>query len=64
MVLNIFVDRHYKGDPGDAEPGQSTTTSQVLFNIARKAALQCTFSAKPDGAAEQRGGMSFVFILE
>jgi hypothetical protein len=26
--------------------------------------LQCTFSAKPDGAAEQKGEMTFVFILE
>ena len=64
VVLNIFVDRQGKVTRVTQNLDKSTTTSQVLFNIARKAALQCTFSAKPDGAAEQRGEMSFVFILE
>jgi hypothetical protein len=43
---------------------KSTTTSQALFNIAKKAALQCTFTAKPDAPNEQVGLMVFVFQLQ
>ncbi|MCB0791472.1 MAG: hypothetical protein H6595_08185 [Flavobacteriales bacterium] len=64
VVLNIFVDRGGKVTRVTPNLDKSTTTSQVLFGIARKAALQCSFSAKPDGAAEQRGEMTFIFILE
>ncbi|MCB0794645.1 MAG: hypothetical protein KDB88_07900 [Flavobacteriales bacterium] len=64
VVLNIFVDRLGKVVRVTQNLDKSTTTSQVLFNIAKKAALQCSFNAKPDAAAEQRGEMTFVFILE
>lgn len=64
MALDIFVDRTGKVTRVAFNLDRSTTTSQVLFNLAKKAALQCTFSAKPDGAAEQKGEMTFVFILE
>lgn len=64
VALDIFVDRTGKVTRVAFNLDRSTTTSQVLFNLAKKAALQCTFSAKPDGAAEQKGEMTFVFILE
>jgi hypothetical protein len=64
VALDIFVDRNGKVTRAIQNLDRSTTTSQVLFNLARKAALQCTFSAKPDGPAEQKGEMTFVFILE
>ena len=64
VALDIFVDRTGKVTRVAFNLDRSTTTSQVLFNLARKAALQCTFSAKPDGPAEQKGEMAFVFILE
>ena len=64
VALDIFVDRTGKVTRVALNLDRSTTTSQVLFNLAKKAALQCTFSAKPDGAAEQKGEMAFVFILE
>lgn len=64
VALDIFVDRTGKVTRVAFNLDRSTTTSQVLFNLAKKAALQCTFTAKPDGPAEQKGEMTFVFILE
>lgn len=64
VVLNIFVDRSGKVTRVTQNLDKSTTTSQALYNIARKAAMACSFTPKPDGAAEQKGEMTFVFILE
>ncbi|NUQ16718.1 MAG: hypothetical protein HUU33_15510 [Flavobacteriales bacterium] len=64
VVLNIFVDRSGKVTRVTQNLDKSTTTSQTLFNIARKAAMACAFTPKPDAAAEQKGEMTFVFILE
>lgn len=64
VSLDIFVDRTGKVTHVVQNLDRSTTTSQVLFNLARKAALQCTFSAKPDGPAEQKGEMTFIFELQ
>lgn len=64
VALNIWVDRTGKVTRVTQNLDKSTTTSQVLFNLAKKAALQCTFTPKPDAAAEQKGEMTFVFILE
>lgn len=64
VVLNIWVDRAGKVLRVAPNLTKSTTNSQTLFNIAKKAALQCTFTPKADAAAEQVGEMTFVFILE
>lgn len=64
VALDIFVDRTGKVTHVALNLDRSTTTSQTLFNLARKAALQCTFSPKPDGPVEQKGDMTFIFILE
>lgn len=64
VVLDIFVDRQGKVTRVAFNLAKSTTTSQTLFNIAKKAAMQCTFTPNPSGAAEQKGEMSFTFILQ
>ncbi len=64
VALDIFVDRTGKVTHVSMNLDRSTTTSQVLYNLAKKAALECTFSPKPDGPAEQKGDMTFIFILE
>ncbi len=64
VALNIWVDRNGKVTRVSQNLDKSTTTSQALFSIARKAALQCTFTAKPDAPAEQVGLMVFVFQLQ
>jgi hypothetical protein len=64
VALNIWVDRNGKVTRVSQNLDKSTTTSQALFNIAKKAALQCTFTAKPDAPNEQVGLMVFVFQLQ
>ena len=62
--LNIWVDREGKVTRVTQNLDKSTTTSQVLFNIAKRGALQCTFSARTDVPAEQMGLLVFIFELE
>ncbi|MBK8226191.1 MAG: hypothetical protein IPK70_03320 [Flavobacteriales bacterium] len=64
VALNIWVDRDGKVTRVSQNLDKSTTTSSVLFNIAKKGALQCTFSARADGPAEQMGLLVFIFELE
>lgn len=61
VVLTIKVDRNGKVTDARENLSKSNTTSQVLFNIAKKAAYQVSFTAKPDGAFEQQGEMTFIF---
>lgn len=64
VVVDIIVDR--RGKVIKATPGGkgSTTTSPHLFRKAKDAALKTEFSQNPDAPEEQRGQMTFVFILE
>ncbi|MBK6542165.1 MAG: hypothetical protein IPG10_12990 [Flavobacteriales bacterium] len=64
VVLTIFVDRSGKVTRTALNLDKSTTTNQTLVQMAKKAALESTFTPKADAAAEQRGEMTFVFILE
>ncbi len=64
VALDIFVDRNGQVTHVSMNLDRSTTTSQELFNLARKAALQCRFTPNPNGPAEQKGEMTFIFILE
>lgn len=63
VVVDIIVDKH--GKVIRATPGArgSTTASSLLYKKAKDAALQTQFSAKPNAAEEQKGQMTFIFIL-
>ncbi len=61
VVVTIKVDRNGKVTDARDNLSKSNTTSQVLFNIAKKAARQATFTVKADGPYEQQGEMTFVF---
>lgn len=63
VVVDIIVDRY--GKVVRANPGArgSNTTSSILYKKAREAALETKFNANPDIAEEQKGTMTFVFIL-
>ena len=63
VVVDIIVDQ--KGKVLRATPGArgSTTTSPVLYKRAKEAALRTLFSANPDAAEQQKGQMTFTFIL-
>ena len=63
VVLNIWVGRDGSVIRTTQNLGESTTTSQHLFNLAKKAALKAKFNQSPDSAPEQRGKMTFIFIL-
>ncbi len=64
VVLKIWVDR--RGNVFKAEPilSQCTTTSEYLFGLAKKAAMQNQYDSKPEAAPEQVGKMTFKFILK
>jgi periplasmic protein TonB len=61
VVISIKVDRDGKVTDARDNLSKSNTTSQVLFNIAKKAARQASFTTKPDGPYEQQGEMTFIF---
>lgn len=63
VVVDIIVDRY--GNVLRANPGArgSTTTNNMLYKKAKEAALKTKFNANPNAAAEQKGQMTFKFIL-
>ncbi len=63
VVVDIIVDKY--GKVLRATPGArgSTTTSGVLYRKAKDAALKYKFNANPDAAEEQKGQITFIFIL-
>ena len=63
VVLYIWVGRDGSVLRTAQNLGESTTTSQHLFNLAKNAALKAKFNQSPDSAPEQKGKMTFIFIL-
>jgi len=63
VVLNIYVDQHGKVIRTTPFLAGSTTTSQALFNLADKMAKSARFESDPNGRPEQKGKMTFVFVL-
>jgi len=63
VVVDIIVDKN--GKVLRANPGArgSTTTSRILYKKAKEAALSTKFNASPNSAEEQKGQMTFIFIL-
>ena len=63
VVLNIWVNRNGKVTRTSRNLRLSNTNSDELFTLADKAARKAKFNAKPDAAVEQKGTMTFHFIL-
>lgn len=63
VVVDIIVDKY--GKVIRATPGArgSTTTNANLEKKAKEAALNTKFNANPRAAEEQKGQMTFIFIL-
>ena len=63
VVVDIIVDKY--GKVIRATPGArgSTTTSAILEKKAKEAALRTKFNSNPSAAEEQKGQMTFIFIL-
>jgi periplasmic protein TonB len=64
VVVNFTVDKSGRVTSVTHNLGKSTTTSQVLFNLVKNAVQKIPFSPDPNATTEQRGEMTFVFILE
>lgn len=64
VVVEIKVDKF--GNVIDAIPGArgSTTTSSNLYRKAKEAAMKAKFSQSPAGVEEQRGTITFVFVVQ
>ncbi len=63
VVVDIVVDKY--GKVIKATPGArgSTTTNPTLYKQAKEAALKAKFTKKLDALTDQKGTMTFVFIL-
>jgi hypothetical protein len=63
VVVDIVVDKY--GKVIKATPGArgSTTTNPTLYKMAKEAALKAIFTPKLDAPTDQKGTMTFVFIL-
>ena len=63
VVVEIVVDKN--GKVIKATPGArgSTTTNPTLYKMAKQAALKARFNVKSNTSHEQKGQMTFVFIL-
>ena len=64
VVVTIIVDR--KGNVVRASPGTrgTTTSAKNLWAKAKKAALEAQFSSNLYSPEEQRGSITFIFVLE
>lgn len=64
VVVDITVDKF--GTVINANPGGrgSTTSSANLYRKAKEAAMKAKFSPSPEGVEEQRGTITFVFIVQ
>lgn len=63
VVLNIYVGRNGKVIRTTPFLSGSTTTSQALFNLADKMAKSAVFESDANAPPEQKGQMTFVFVL-
>ncbi|MDA0714837.1 MAG: energy transducer TonB [Bacteroidetes bacterium] len=64
VVLNIWVDKSGKVTRTSPNLSESNTTSQYLFNLAKSAAMNAKFNADPSAAVEQKGKLTFFFLLQ
>lgn len=64
VVVEVSVDR--EGKVTQAIPGSkgSTTLDEYLLKVAKEAALEARFEAKPEAPAVQKGTITYNFILK
>ena len=64
VMVTIIVDRN--GDVVRATPGTrgTTTSDKNLWSKAKKAAMTAKFSSNLYSPEEQRGSITFIFVLE
>ncbi len=62
--VDIIVDKY--GKVVRASPGArgSTTTSQILYKIAKEAAMSTKFNVNPQAPEQQKGQIVFTFLVK
>ncbi|HRY98076.1 MAG TPA: TonB family protein [Bacteroidales bacterium] len=64
VVVNIWVDRYGKVTKAVAGARGTTTASPVLRRLAEEAALRARFNAQMDAPEEQRGTITYHFLIK
>lgn len=64
VVLDIWVSPDGKVQRTSQNTGLSTTLDQSLVGLARRAALESSFFPDPKAREDQKGTMTFIFILQ
>ena len=64
VVVEVSVDRSGKVIEAVAGTKGSTTLDEYLLKVAKDAAMQARFDAKPDAPLIQKGTITFSFILK
>lgn len=63
VVIDIVVDKYGTVTSATGPGRNSTTTSSVLVRKAKEAALKTKFNPSPTGVEEQRGSITYNFLL-
>ena len=63
VVIAIWVDQHGRVTRAEYQPKGSNTSNGYLVNQARSAALKARFNASPDAPEEQKGTITYHFVL-
>ena len=64
VVVDIVVDKYGKVVRADPGARGSTTTSSVLYKIAREAAMSMKFDTNPQAPEQQKGQIIFTFLVK
>ncbi len=64
VVLDIWVSADGKVERVSQNTDKSTTLDQTLVGLARRAALESSFYPDPKARDDQRGTMTFIFVLQ
>jgi outer membrane biosynthesis protein TonB len=64
VVLDIWVSADGKVERVSQNTDKSTTLDQTLVGLAKRAALESSFYPDPKARDDQRGTMTFIFVLQ
>lgn len=63
VIIQIWVNRDGKVTRAEFQPKGSSTTNGNLVNKAREAALKASFNPDPSAPEEQKGTITYLFVI-
>jgi len=63
VVVEVIVDETGKVISAEAGARGTTISNSATWSDARQAALHTKFNASPDGASEQKGTITFIYVI-